>query len=162
MVKHAIAMKIGTATSAAIIRKFGRSNYQHPTFKAFIELGKAIKTIFLCRYLHSIELRKEINAGLNVVENWNGANDFIYYGKSGEIPSNSREDQEISMLCLHLLQVCITYINTLLVQDLLKEKSLLSLLNEEDFRALTPLFYQHINPYGTFNLDLTRRLAIPL
>ena len=118
MIKHAVALKIGKATADTIIRKFARSNYQHPTFKAFLELGKAIKTIFLCRYLHSVELRQQINAGLNVVENWNSANDFVYYGKSGEISSNCHDDQEISMLCLHLLQTSIAYINTLLIENL--------------------------------------------
>jgi len=38
---------------------------QHPTYKAFAELGRAIKTIFLCQYLHTEELRREINEGLN-------------------------------------------------------------------------------------------------
>jgi hypothetical protein len=28
------------------------------------------------------------------------------------------------------------------------------ILATEDFRALTPLFYGHINPYGAFELDL--------
>jgi TnpA family transposase len=132
-----------------------------PHLKHLLNLVKLLKQFFYV-VIYSLELRQEINAGLNVVENWNGANDFIYYGKSGEIASNTREDQEISMLYLHLLQVCITYVNTLLIQDILKEKSLYALLKEEDFRALTSLFYQHINPYGTFDLDLTRRLAIPL
>jgi hypothetical protein len=39
-----------------------------PTHKAFAELGKAVKAIFLCLYLHSEELRREINDGLNVIE----------------------------------------------------------------------------------------------
>jgi TnpA family transposase len=52
---------------------------------AFAEFGKAIKTIFLCRYLHSEALRREIQEGLNVIETWNGANSFILYGKGGEI-----------------------------------------------------------------------------
>ena len=121
MVKHAVALKIGTSTAETVIRKFARTNYQHPTFKAFIELGKAVKTIFLCRYLNSVELRQQINAGLNVVENWNSANDFVFYGKNSEITSNYLDDQEISMLCLHLLQNSILYINTLLVEELLKD-----------------------------------------
>jgi Tn3 transposase DDE domain-containing protein len=54
--------------------RFTRNNVQHPTYKAFAELGKAVKTIFLCRYLNSEDLRREINDGLNVVEQWNGAN----------------------------------------------------------------------------------------
>jgi TnpA family transposase len=160
MVKHAVALKMGASTADAIIRKFARTHYKHPTFKAFLELGKAVKTIFLCRYLHSVEMRQEINAGLNVVENWNSANGFIFYGKSGEISSNSTSDQEVSMLCLHLLQVCVTYVNTLFVQQLFQEENWQDRFREEDFRALTPLFYHHINPYGTFTIDLNNRLNI--
>jgi hypothetical protein len=32
-----------------------------------------------------------------------GDNGFIHYGKCGEFASNQREDQELSMLWLHLL-----------------------------------------------------------
>lgn len=112
------------------------------------------------RYLGSVWLRQQINAGLNVVENWNSANDFVFYGKSSEIKSNYREDQKISMLCLHLLQTCIIYINTLLVEDLLQHSHWLNQLSKEDYRALTALFYLHINSYGIFELDLTKRLRI--
>lgn len=159
MIKHAVALKLGMATAETIIRKFARSNYQHPTYKAFIELGRAVKTNFLCRYLNSVELRQQINAGLNVVENWNSANDFVYYGKGGEIASNCRDDQEMSMLCLHLLQTCISYVNTFFIEDLLQDEHWEKQLGEEDYRALTALFYSHINPYGTFDLDLTKRLG---
>ena len=34
---------------------------------------------------HDERVRQEIQEGLNVVENWNSANSFIFYGKSGEI-----------------------------------------------------------------------------
>ena len=80
-----------------ILRRFTKHNVQHPTYKAFAELGNAIKTIFLCRYLHSKDLRREINDGLNVVEQWNGATDFVFFARRGEMASNRREDHEISM-----------------------------------------------------------------
>lgn len=35
-------------------------------------------------------------------------------------------------------------------------------MQSEDFRALSPLFYGHINPYGRFRLDLKERLPIDL
>ena len=96
MVKYATALRLGTAETEAILRRFTRNNVQHPTYKALAELGKAVKTIFLCRYLQSEALRREIHEGLNVIENWNSANGFIFYGKGGEFASNRREDQEVS------------------------------------------------------------------
>jgi hypothetical protein len=33
-------------------------------------------------------------------------------------------------------------------------------LTGADRRALTPLIWEHINPYGRFNLDMTARLAL--
>jgi Tn3 transposase DDE domain len=53
MVKYVTAVRLGTAETESILRRFVRSNVQHPTYKAFSELGKAVKTIFLCQYLHS-------------------------------------------------------------------------------------------------------------
>ncbi len=160
MVKYATALRLGTAETEAILRRFTRNNLQHPTYKAFAELGKAIKTIFLCRYLHDIELRREIEGGLNVIEHWNSVNGFIMYGKGGEFATNRREDQEITMLSLHLLQVCLVYINTLMMQQILSEPQWRERFQAEDLRALTPLVYSHVTPYGTFLLDMSKRLVI--
>src|SRR4029079_1653562 len=90
-----------------ILRRFTRSNLQHPTYQALAELGKAVKTIFLCHYLQSEALRQEIQEGLNVIESWNSANAFIFCGKSGEIATNQLEEQEVSVLALHLLQIAL-------------------------------------------------------
>ena len=160
MVKYTTALKLGTAQAESILARFTRNGVQHPTYKALAELGKAVKTIFLCQYIRSEALRQEVNAGLNVVENWNSANSFIFYGDSSEITSNRLEDQELSVLSLHLLQLSLVYVNTLMIQEVLKERQWFDPMREADFRALTPLIYSHINPYGWFELDMDKRLPI--
>jgi len=160
MVKYATALRLGTAETEAILRRFTRHNVQHPTYRALIELGNARRTIFLCRYLRLLELRREIQEGLNVIENWNSANDFILFGHGGEIATNRRDDQELMMLTRHLLQNCLVFINTLMLQRVLSEPAWEERLTADDRRGLTPLIYSHISPYGTFLLDMHARLDL--
>jgi TnpA family transposase len=160
LVKYATALRLGTAETDSVLRRFSRSVPQHPTYRALVELGRAVKTIFLCQYLLSESVRQEIQEGLNVVESWNRANDFILYGRSGEIASNRRDDQEIAALSLHLLQICLVYVNTLMIQQVLTDKFWLEQMQAEDLRALTPLIWAHVNPYGIFRLDLNERLQL--
>lgn len=160
VIKYATALRIGTAEAEAILRRFRQGATQHPTYTALLELGKAIKTVFLCHYLHSDALRREIHEGLNVIENWNSANGFIFYGKGGEIATNRRDEQELAILSLHLLQLVMVFINTVMIQTVLQEPAWEGVLTVEDYRALTPLVYGHVNPYGLFQLDLDQRLRI--
>jgi hypothetical protein len=44
MTKFATALRLGTADSESILRRFTRSHVQHPTYKALAEWGKALKT----------------------------------------------------------------------------------------------------------------------
>lgn len=160
IVKFTTALRLGTADAESILRRFTSNNAQHPVYQALMELGRAVKTIFLCRYLHNEELRREIHEGLNVIESSNSVNDFIFYGKSGEISTNRREDQELAVLCLHLLQNSVVYINTLLLQAVLAHPQWEDKLTKEDKRGITALFYEHINPYGLMTIDLNQRILI--
>ena len=148
-----------TASTEALLRRF-TSETTHPAYAAILETGRAQRSIFLARWLRDRDLQRETESGLNVVENYNGVNDYIRFGKRGELASNRREEQELGMLCLHILQSSLGLINTLMIQRVLTEPAWSERLTTEDLRGLTPLLYTHVNPYGTFSLDLAERLAL--
>ncbi|MFE4177571.1 hypothetical protein ACFRR7_36980 [Streptomyces sp. NPDC056909] len=52
--------------------------------------------------------------------------------------------------------------HTLLVQQVLAELAWASRLSDEDRRGLTALFWSNVNPYGTFRLDMNKRLDLGL
>lgn len=52
--------------------------------RARLALGPIFSCIWvLSQYLQSEGVRREIHDALNVIESWNGANTFIFYGRSG-------------------------------------------------------------------------------
>lgn len=156
MVRHVVAAVEKTGPIESILRRFNTNNRSHPTYKAFVEAGKALKTTHICSYLTQPSLRQEIHDGLNIIENWNSANSFICYGHKSEIQTNDPEMQELTILCLHLLQNALILVNTLTVERVLYEDGFINRMEPEDFHALTPLFTLNMNPYGYFPLDLNK------
>ncbi|PCI36374.1 MAG: hypothetical protein COB50_04820 [Thiotrichales bacterium] len=159
IVRFAVGLKLQTADTQTLFKRF-QTKKKSDFHKALCEIGKASKTIFLCRYLSDEKLREEINSGLNIVENWNSANSFIHYAKNTDIATNNLEEQEMCVYGIHLLQNSIVYINTIIIQNILKEKKWKNRLTARDKQALTPLIYHHINPYGSFAFDMLERIDL--
>lgn len=159
VIRYATAIREGTASTEAVLSRFTRSA-THPAYQAMLEIGRAQRTVFVARYLRDRDSQREIEEGLNVVEAWNGANAVICYGRGGEISTNRHEEVEMTALCLRILQAARVYVNTLMLQDVLAEEEWAAMLGPADQRGLTPLFWQHVRPYGEVRLDMGARLRI--
>jgi hypothetical protein len=47
-----------------------------------------------------------------------------------------------------------------MIREILSKDKWYGKMTPEDFRALTPLIYLHINPYGNFELDMEERIPL--
>ncbi|MER7000954.1 Tn3 family transposase [Streptomyces sp. NPDC000410] len=75
-------------------------------------------------------------------------------------PARTRRLLEASKLALHLLQSALAHVSTLLLQQVLADPVRAWKLSDEDRRGLTALFWSNINPYGTFRLEMDKRLDL--
>ncbi len=47
-----------------------------------------------------------------------------------------------------------------MIQEILAKSKWEKLMEPEDLRALSPLIYKHINPYGHFELNMEERIPL--
>lgn len=88
-----------------------------------IALESVLRAADRLAFIRGLKLPRALLAGVNAVENWNGATSFVFFGKSGEIATDRLEDREIAALSLHLLQNALVYANTRMVQAVLAENA---------------------------------------
>jgi TnpA family transposase len=67
MARHVVAAKERTAPVDSLLRRFNRNNPASQTYKGFLEIGKALKTIHNCKFLTDPSYRQRIHAERNVV-----------------------------------------------------------------------------------------------
>jgi TnpA family transposase len=163
VVKVTAAVRNRTVEADVLLKRLSADNEKNPVYQALLEIGKARRTIFLCRYLREESFRIQINEMLNVAERHNGTLSFVFHGKQGIISTNNKEDQEIAILCLHLIHTCLAYMNTLMIQEVLEDNpDYLNSLNKSDLRGLTPLLHEHIDNQGILFLDMIKRLYLKI
>lgn len=151
MIKYPTALRLGTADAESIVRHFTRDAPATPDLPGAGGVGQGLQKRYFC--VGTSTPRRcfaDIHDGLNVVENWNSANGFIFYGKGSEISTNRRNEQELAVLSLHLRQSSLVYITTPMFRRVLAEPSLVP---EHDDRrsAQLPLIDTHVNPYGALS-----------
>lgn len=111
--------------------------------------------------------RKVTNELINAFKRVSGKENILFQiaeaslaEQGGEISTNRREEVEMAALCLRILQASLVFVNTVMLQAVLAESQWSSLLTPADRRGLTPLFWQHVRPYGEVRLDMGSRLQI--
>ncbi len=80
----------------------------------------------------------------------------LRYGGKAEIKSNDPDVQELTVLCLHLLQNALVLVNTLMLERVLYENGYIHQLEDAAKDAMTPLFTANVNPYGDITMDVNK------
>jgi TnpA family transposase len=150
-----LSIYTGKISSATLLRKLGNYSRKNRLYKAFQELGRVIRTVFLLQYISDSQLRQQITAATNKVESYNGFSKWFFFGGNAIIPYNDPEEQEKVIKYNGLIANAVIFHNAV---DLTEILSLLQrdgyLLDKEDISALSPYLTQHIKRFGDYVIDM--------
>jgi TnpA family transposase len=160
MLKVAVSISQGKLLPSTILRRLGSNSHHNKLYLAFRELGRAVRTEFLLKYITDIELRSMILGVMNKSEDFNRFVQWIAFGGQGVIAENNRDEQRKLIKYNHLVANCLIFHN---VQSM--TKALHSLIKEgldvkdETLKRLSPYLTGHINRFGEYRLDMSRKPA---
>jgi TnpA family transposase len=151
-----ISIKEGKILPSTLLKKLNNKSKKNRLFFAFKELGMAVRTIFLLKYIIDMDLRQHITEDTNKVESFNGFIDWIRFGRDGILSSNNPVEHEKRVKYAELVANAVILQNTIditiALNQLIKEGYK---IYSSDIELLSPLLTRHLKRYGDYNIDIT-------
>nr|WP_246399150.1 Tn3 family transposase [Hymenobacter luteus] len=154
LVRLVVSLKHKHVTASTVLRRLNSYSQHHPVYLALRELGRAVKTEFLLRYMDDQGLRKRIDEQLDKLESTHSFARAVFYGQNGQLPYAGKEEQQVADACKRLVQNVIVcwnclYLNQYLLQAPAAERQAVA----DAIAASSPVSWQHINLHGEFDFS---------
>ncbi len=158
MLRVVLSVHAGRLLPSAILRRLATYSRKNRLYFAFRELGRAIRTDFLLRYLGSIELRCAIGAATNKSEHFNRYAQWVSFGSSGLATAAERDEQRKMVKYNHLvanLLIFHTVVGMTRALDSLAADGHSAAITPETLAGTSPYLNEHLNRFGSYVLDLS-------
>jgi TnpA family transposase len=151
-----LSIKAGTISSAQLLRRLGSYSRRNRLYKAFRELGRVVRTVFLLEYLNDAPLREHITATTNKVEAYNGFAKWLNFGGEGVIDTLDPVEQEKHLKYNHLVANAAAIQNVI---DLTRAVRTLQadgyIVQRDDLAQLSPYQTRRLKRFGDYTLSST-------
>ena len=159
LLRVAGSLQSGMVGASEFMRTLRSSQRQSTLSRAFSELGKIVKTIYLLSYIDDDAYRRRILTQLNRQEGRHAVARTIFYGQRGELRQRYREGQEDQLGALGLVVNATILWNTMYLDRILDHmREMGQTLNPEDVIRLSPLQHEHVNVLGRYHFNLPESL----
>lgn len=135
------SIKQGVATASLLVRKLSRYPRQNGLAAALRELGRIERTLFILKWLPSLELRRRVQVGLNKGETRNALACAMFFNRLDEVRDRSFEQQRYRASGLNLVTAAIVLWNTTYLKRAPRALSTQATPADENLR-------QYLSPLG--------------
>ncbi len=149
-----LSIQAGKILPSLILRKLSSKNRKSKLYRAFRELGRVKRTIFLLRYISEHDFRFSIRAETTKIESFHSFLDWIAFGgtviKSGDPIEQAKRvkymDIVANAIMLHNVVDLTTVLNGMTEEGVV--------VTPELIRFLSPYMREHILRFGKWMLDM--------
>ena len=153
-----ISIQQGRVLPSMLLRKLGYRSRKNRLYRAFRELGRVVRTVFLLQYISDPVLRRQITAETNKVETYHGFLAWLRFGNQGIMRQREPIEQEKGVKYTDLVA------NAVILQNVADMTHLLPKLAEQGYTVtretlatLSPYLTSHIRRFGDYVLDVSQK-----
>lgn len=151
-----ISIHKGKVLPSIILQKLGIHGRKTKLYKAFRELGRVTRTLFLLDYIHDQDFQQTIHQATTKVESYNSFCDWITFGGQ-KIRTGDPVEQEKRVKYTSLIANAVMLNNVHdLTQAILEIQKEGNLITPEMISSLSPYKNEHLRIYGEFVLNLEK------
>lgn len=143
-----------------LLRKLRHDSHKNRLYRAFREVGRVIRTLFLLRYVAEPQLRRQVNTVTNQIESYNGFSKWLFFGDDGKIKHNDPVEQEKRIKYNDLIA------NLVMLHNVIDMTSILQQLKHEGYAVnaktiarISPYLTDHIQRFGEYVIDMNQSIG---
>ena len=158
----ALAIHSGKLAPSAVLARINSHSSRDPFSMALQELGHAVRTAFLLRWIRDGHLRRDVHKGTTKVERSHHFTKFLNFGAEGGLKTNSPADQEKAIVYNELVA------NAVAVQTVADQTQALHELRRrgieiaaEDLAHFTPYPTSRVKRFGQYPTRISTEIPSP-
>ena len=157
LVRVLASINNGTVSAVTALQRFGSAAQGDPIYRAAKQLGRLLRTIYLCDYFTKPVFRREIHRVLNRGESIHTLQHAIHLGAVRHDRGRRPDELVAISAALTLLSNLVIAWNAQRMQGAIKAIASRGVgVNDDVLRHISPVRYASINFRGTFRFPLDR------
>ena len=157
MMQVVLSIQAGKVLPSMLLRKLNSHNQRNKLYRAFRELGRVTRTLFLLRYISEADLRHTIRAETTKIESYNDFLDWVSFGgqiiKSGDPVEQTKLIKYTNLVANSIMLQNVVDLTDVLAQMASEEHT----ITKELVACLSPYIRDKIRRFGKYDVDMEQQ-----
>jgi TnpA family transposase len=150
-VRIAASLRNRTAPAHVVLQRLASSAPSDRLAKALTALGRALKSLYLLRYIQDLELRGRVQLQLNRGERRHQLARRLFFANQGAFQTGDYEEIMNKATCLSLLSNAVVVWNTVQMTRIIEQlRAQGETITDDELARISPLAFAHVIPNGTY------------